>query len=147
MTPHEELKPIRLGERLFRAARATTAKRDDWIQSRVYFSGVKKLKQEEGESAEDYAERLTAHLQRSEQTNEILGGILTPAECEDLAWTPAIALETAAHIENLHRPEDKEQRNVILLTLLLDHFVDGLRPSSDTGSSSATPAAPQPSGA
>lgn len=147
MTPRvEEMKPIPLGERRFRAARRTSGERDDYIHSRYYLSGVKKIAREEGEAADDYAERLLAQLQHSGYVDELIGGLLTPIEIEDLAWTPAIAAETAAYTKTLHEPRDKEQRNVILLTLLMDFLVAGLNSSSATGSSS-NPAEAQPEAA
>jgi len=137
MTPRAEAtKPIPLGGRLFRAARSTTAERDDYLAGRIALSGVKNVTKEDGESPVDYVERLLGHLQASGYVDAMIGGLLTPLEIDDLEWTPAIAAETAAYAGQLHEPKDKEQRNVVLLTLLLDFFVAGMSSSAASSVSS-----------
>jgi len=144
MTPRAEAKPIPMGGRLFRAARLITAERDDWIAGRIAHSQVKKVGRLPGESEQDYGERLLEAFRASGYVSELIGGVLTPIEIEDLDWTPAVAMETAKFVGQLYEPTDKAQRDVVLLTVLIDFFANGLISSSGTASSSPTPDESQP---
>lgn len=84
-----------------------------------------------GEDARAFAERMVLIVTRSGKFCDLLGGLMIPAELDPKAWTPEIGAQTAAHIEMVDDPAEKEILRGLAASLLASFFVKG-RPFSKT---------------
>lgn len=126
-----------LGGRLFREPAKSTIAHDAWVMDQVRATGLERLQRRPDEAWEDFGIRLTETVLSSGRALDLLAGLLVPAECDDLQWTPAMAREVAAFLGNLSEPADKETVHVLIGRLVAGFFAEGVLSESLSRVSSA----------
>lgn len=79
-----------------------------------------------GETRGEYAARLLVELIAGGELATLIGGLLCPA---GQAWTPDVATQTVAHIQDLTHPDDKRKIHNLAISILLDFFEHGIASS------------------
>jgi hypothetical protein len=115
-----------LGGREFREIAVRSINNRWWTERHIRQSGVDRIKQEDGESAETFIVRITDRLTGSGEGALILGGLIIPSDVVDLEWKPETGIATSQFILKLHEDEDAVRVNNLLLSALLPFFVKGL---------------------
>lgn len=128
---------ISLGGRIYRVVQEVSVDQHLWIVGNAHKAGMYELTRRDGEENDVFIRRLLGELAASGATTKLLGGLLLPEGTPDEEWTPAIAEETAKHIGRSRGPEDMKTVNLLLASLLLDFFVDGMVSVWSSATSSA----------
>lgn len=115
--------PFPLGGTEYEHVTVSTLEHDIWFTARLRKVGFADPQIHEGESPEDFGQRLLAQLLASGESHMIVGGLITPV---GVAWTPKVAQETAAALGQIVDPDEKEKFWSFLLELLGDFFQNGL---------------------
>ena len=108
--------------RTFRPVRTTTLEHDIWLGGVVRRSGLRDAKIPEDAEAEEFQANVYFRLLESGEAFHFLGGLVVPEGTDDLAWTPALANETAAFFRTLTDKDAKQDVQAILVTLVTDFF-------------------------
>jgi hypothetical protein len=112
-------------------------------------AGLLLLKKKIGESDERFAVRVVESVMESGQEMNLLGGLLIPAELEDVDWRPRIAAETIEHCRKITDADEKRNLHTVILeaTLFLVHGILSSGPSRIASGPPAKQNAPQQEGA
>lgn len=108
---------------------------------------------QDSETPGEYGLRLLAELLERDALAPCLGALLIPAELEPGGWTPEVAKQTSAFVEQLTDPQDHAKLNREAISILLGFFEDGIASSLISLNSSSSvktqrddPAIGEPSG-
>lgn len=134
-----------IGPRSFRKLdpRTVSFGRDRWLSARLLEAGIGQVKRQDRESDEDLCWRLTRQAFDSPALPELLGGQLMPAELEEAAWTPEIALEIAHWLAARTDPGERQQIYQLVTETMTPFFLSALA-SKKSSPSSSGPAASSP---
>lgn len=125
---------LTLGGRTFAPiGEATTAEHDAWMMTQLRDAGLLEALRAQ---ATDRDTATFDPLVVSGRMFEVMAGALLEPGRD---WTPAWALETAAHLRRLTDPEDKARLFAEMGALLRGFFGRAPGSSADTGSSSGAP--------
>ena len=124
--PMSEQKIYNLGNKAFKALKQSTIEHDFWLMDTIRAAGLEQVTLRPGEEAETFATRLLHDVIASGRVFDLLGGVLVPADSNDLDWTPEAALQTAAFMRKLSEPTDKILLQSLVVELLIGFFQDGL---------------------
>lgn len=137
MDTPEEREPILLGGRGFLPVERTTVEHDHWYMRQVRAAGLDGVQPLEGESHEAFALRLLALTIESERGLLLLSGLIVPVDAPGGRWSPELAKQTVAFLEQLDDPLDKNQVSGLVAAMLADFFAAGLISSGASALSSA----------
>lgn len=110
---------------------------DIWITKKVREAGLSNIHIDEGETQDDFIDRLAVAAWESGVVLEILGGLLMPAEIEAKNWTPDLAKKTSEFFGNVTDDESKKKLRMQVGGVLFYFFVSALS-SSKTSTKSGT---------
>lgn len=110
----------------FRMIQKSTLENDYFIMQQLRRAGLENCTPNKDESAEDFGMRLLYSIVEDGVPFELLGGLLIPENVPDIEWTPGHARATADILRVVTDPEDKQQVQSILISLLTDFFAKGL---------------------
>lgn len=117
--------PIPLGGVTYVHVGVSTLEHDIWFMAQLRKVGLTDPQIIEGEEPHDYAQRLLNQLLASGEAHLTVAGLIVPV---GVRWSPAIAVQTAAHLGSLEDPEEKQRFWDFLLDLLGEFFQNGLGP-------------------
>ena len=86
---------ITIAGKAFKAVTDSTLEHDMWTLQQLQRSGIDTIVMEEGESADNFAQRMLIQLLTNGTIFDLLGGLLMPASLKGADWTPEIAAESA----------------------------------------------------
>lgn len=144
---------ITIEGRQFKPIKNGTFAHDIWITSKVRAAGLSNVTIADGETQDDFIERLAVEAWNSGFLLEIMGALLIPADKEAKDWTPELGKKTAEFFGNVTDEESKTQLRMTAGGVLYYFFVKGLSSSAtsmksgiqmakDEGEPRATEAAP-----
>lgn len=99
---------------------------DMWLMSKIRESGLSNIKINEGESQDEFIERIAAVAFESGGALDLLGGTCLPEGVESGKWTPEIAKATADFFGGVTDPKDKQIIRSMMAGLLFHFFVSGV---------------------
>ena len=120
------MKTLTLGGRQFVALDEPTIERDFWLIRQLREAGLQEVRIGEDEDPDVFALRLLDSIIQSKTPFLLLGAFLLPKGTDSREWSPELAERTAAFIAKLTDPEDKQQVQTQLCSVLLGFFVSGL---------------------
>ena len=120
-------KVFKIDGQMWRAVEQTTLENDFFVMKQLRVSGIANCTPNPGESAQNYAVRLLYAIVENGVPFELLGGLLLPQGIPDEQWSTEHAETTAAVFRKLTAPEDKAEVQAILISLITDFFIAGLR--------------------
>jgi len=132
--PHD----IIIEGRQFKPIKNGTFEHDIWISRKVREAGLANVQLNDGETPDEFMERLAAIAWGSGAVLDILGGTLMPAEHDARDWTPEMATATARFFANVTDEEGKKQLRMQIGGILFFFFASALS-SSQTSRKSGTP--------
>ena len=113
---------------------------DMWIMKRIREAGLSQIVMIEGETEDDFIERIAVVAYQSGAALDLMGGLCLPQGVEPSQWTPEIAETVSKFFGEVCDPEDKAKLRSIMAGLLFHFFVKGVE-SSKTSQRFGTPAA------
>jgi hypothetical protein len=116
---------IILGGRVFVPVTESTVEHDLHFQGLVGRAGLR-LDIGDGESTEEFADRILEESIKSGKTLDLLGCLVVPDDVGVEGWTPEEAQTTAAFIGQLRGEKDKARVRGLILSLFLNFFRCGL---------------------
>ena len=96
-----------------------------WFESERDKAGLVRIEIEEGETAEDFAQRIHTQLCRDQRMLLVLGGLLVPEGTAPEAWTPELAEVTAAWFGGVTDEGERQLLRQLCLSLLISFFESG----------------------
>lgn len=133
---------ITIGGREFRQlAEPLTWRHEFWVAARVERGGLNADPQP-GESEDAFLRRIVFSAADSDALFDLLGAALIPAQLEDSAWTPQVALETSAFLGGVTDPATRSVRNNLIAEVLFPFLRAAIARCATSPNSSATPASP-----
>ncbi|CAJ0862080.1 hypothetical protein R77567_01615 [Ralstonia sp. LMG 32965] len=130
------MQPITIQGREFVPMKNGTFAHDIWITRKTREAGLADIRQEPGESHDQFIERIAAIAWGSGAMLEILGGTLLPAGMEPKDWTPEVAAATGAFFGSVTDEASKRQLRSQIGGVIFLFFVSGLSSSETSPKSS-----------
>lgn len=124
--------------RAFEQIKNGTFTHDIWVTRKVREAGLADAALREGESHDEFIERLATIAWESGAVLEILGGMMMPAGIDPKEWTPALAAQTAEFFGNVTDEASKRELRMKIGGILAFFFVSALSSSPTSTKSSAT---------
>lgn len=140
--PGPEVERLTIGGAVWRVVKNSTLEHDFCALRAARAVGVDSEGLLPGETAEGFAERVLYAVIDSGKIFDLLGCMLLPDQVPDEQWTPVEAERTATFLRALRDPQDKADVRVLVSSLLLGFFAEGLRSSTVSPSASKAPAQP-----
>lgn len=138
---------IKLGGRTYALCQQTTVRQDGWVQGLMSQAGVTvlHLQMRAGETALDFANRITRQTVESGLATKIIAGMLYDVEAPLIGpWQPAYAEAIAERLDNITEPADKERFQAQLASLVAGFFASAMRQRLLSLKSSVPAPAPGP---
>lgn len=117
---------VKLGGREFQVIANGPVKFDLYMLALVKKAGIDSINISAGQTTEEFVDALLDQLMRSGMSMEILGAMMAPADLDLRKWTPAVAAESTAFIEELMEPSDKAIVKGMVAQVLIGFFQSGL---------------------
>jgi hypothetical protein len=130
--------------RKFRALEVSTLEHDIFFMNQVRAAGLDKFAVPEGEQPEQTTVRILHEVLASGKVFVILGALLIPADIADLDWTPELGAQTADFMRKLIAPDDKQQIQPLIISLVRHFFQSGAVYSTNSRSSLSRTASAAP---
>jgi hypothetical protein len=129
---------IVIAGRTFQLSGESTARHDIYTMRQIAACGLNLAPIQGGEETdEQFQYRLYATALQTGDIFLLLGSLLVPEGTEPLAWTVAMATDTATFLAGLTAAEDKAKLRILLASALTPFFASGRR-SSRTSPTSST---------
>ena len=135
---------VTISGRKFKPVANSTMRHDVFTQGQIEKCGLARLEKYADESPDEFAMRVYRTSILSGDVFLLLGCLLMPAEQDPLAWSVAMARETADVMANASAPEDKASIQAQICSALAAFFANGLsslkisRRSLDSSNSKTT---------
>lgn len=117
---------ITIGGRDFRAVSNSTIEHDFWVMDQVRGAGLDRIEMREGETQDQFVERIIIDSITTGRAFPLLGGLLMPADMLPEDWTPQIAHDTIEFLRKRTDESDKAKIKAQLVALLFGFFVKGV---------------------
>ncbi len=117
---------ITIGGREFKQMGVGPVRQDLYVMQHARLAGLTGTKIAEGETPEEFVNRLIDSMIASGRALALLGGLLVPAELKPEEWTEEVAGSTAAFLGGLRDPEEKRKVYGEVASALLGFSVNGL---------------------
>lgn len=128
-----------LAGREFRTIVRRTIENDFTCMGLIRGARLDTLVMQEGEAAENFAMRLYEEAIADGKVFELLGCMLIAADLEDVAWTPRVMAQTAAHLRTVTEEAEKRQIQAGIVSMITGFFQNGLASLRISRSSSSRP--------
>jgi hypothetical protein len=136
--------------RQFKAVTDSTLEHDIWTVQQLDRAGLRNLVMEDGETPDEFANRMMTKLMLSGAVFELLGGLLMPAEVKGKDWTPAMAVETGrlfAGATGQDKAIVKSQLAGAMEIFLAQGLLSSIRSQRSSARTVANPVMNEPTGA
>lgn len=117
---------VELGGRRFTRLVDSTVRHDFWLMSQARKAGLNRIEAKPGTTVEDFVDEILGRLMDSDMTFILLGGLLVPEGLDMKSWTPAVAADVTAHLEQLTESVDKETIKPLTASMLIGFFQSGI---------------------
>lgn len=99
---------------------------DIWLTKKIREAGLANVAIKEGETEDDFIDRIAKSAFESGEALNLLGGLLIPADTDARAWTPELAQKTSEFFGNVTDPASKQVLRTQIASALFYFFVSAL---------------------
>lgn len=117
---------ITIEGRSFVPVRNGTFAHDIWVTKKIREAGLADLRIAEGETEDQFIERIAITAFESGQALQLLGGLFVPAGTEMRDWSPDLAARTSEFFGNVTDPDSKQVLRTQIASALFYFFLSAL---------------------
>lgn len=110
---------------------------DIWITRKIREAGLAGIAVRDGETQDEFIERIAISAYESGIAVQLLGGLFVPAGIEARDWTPEMAAQTADFFGAVTDPDAKQALRMQIASALFYFFVSALASSTTSPKSGA----------
>ncbi len=103
---------------------------DIWITRKIREAGLAGIAMRDGETQDEFIERIAASAYESGVALELLGGLFIPAGVEARDWTRQMAADTSAFFGAVTDPDAKQALRMQIASALFYFFASALASST-----------------
>lgn len=102
---------------------------DIWLTKKIREAGLANVKIEDGETEDQFIDRIAKTAYESGEALSMLGGLLIPAGIDPREWSPELAQHTAEFFGNVTDPQSKQVLRTQIASALFYFFLSALASS------------------
>lgn len=114
-----------------------TFSHDIWLTKKIREAGLSGLALLDGETQDEFIDRIAMMAYESGLALELLGGLFMPADIDARQWTPEMAIQTSGFFGNVTNEQDKKTLRMQIASAIFYFFVNALASSATSLKSGA----------